>query len=136
MRKVAFFLWLVLVGYLFWTSGLGQAALVVVLVAVPTLVLAVTYPVWRETGAPLRELVAFWLTASFLGVFPVFVKVFLMLHGGLLATGELAGGLAGLAYFLVTLLRSGSAGPCARTWAAGRPPSCPPSPEGRRLRAW
>jgi len=118
MRKVAFFLWLVLVGYLFWTSGLGQAALVVVLVAVPTLVLAVTYPVWRETGAPLRELVAFWLTASFLGVFPVFVKVFLMLHGGLLATGELAGGLAGLAYFLVTLLRS--AGRPLRTYLGGR----------------
>jgi hypothetical protein len=106
MRKVAFFLWLVLMGYLLWTTRLGQTALVVVLVAVPTVVLAVTYPVWRETGAPPRELAAFWLMASFLGVFPVFVKVFLMLAGGLLAVGELTGGLAGLAYFLVTLLRS------------------------------
>jgi hypothetical protein len=106
MRKVAFFLWLVLMGYLLWTTKLGQTALVVVLVAVPTVVLAVTYPVWRETGAPARELAAFWLMASFLGVFPVFVKVFLMLAGGPLAVGELTGGLAGLAYFLVTLLRS------------------------------
>jgi hypothetical protein len=118
MRKAAFLLWLVLVGYLLRTSGLGQAALVVILVAVPTLVLAVTYPVWRETGAPLRELVAFWLTASFLGVFPVFVKAFLMLPGGLLAVGELAGGLAGLAYFLVTLLRS--AGRPLRTYLPSR----------------
>lgn len=107
MRKVGFFFCLVLVGFLLWRLGLELTALVVIVVAVPAVVAATAYPNWQETGAPARELLAFWLAASFLGVLPVFIKVFLMLRSGsLLAVGELLGGLAGLAYFLVTLLAS------------------------------
>jgi Zn-dependent protease with chaperone function len=108
MRKLAFFIWLVLLWYLIlWLGGLGQTALVVILVAVPAVVASACYPNWRETEAAARELVGFWLVTSFLGVFPVFVKVFLWLYQeSLLRVGELAGGLAGLAYFLVTLLSS------------------------------
>lgn len=105
MRKIGVFVCLVLVGFLLWKLGLSVTALVVILVAVPVVVAVTAYPNWRETEAPVRELVAFWLVASFLGVLPMFVKVFLMLHReSLLAVGELLGGLAGLAYFLVNLL--------------------------------
>lgn len=105
MRKVGLFICLVLVGFLLWRLGLSVTALVVILVAVPLVVAVTAYPNWKETDAPVRELVAFWLVASFLGVLPVFVKVFLMLRReSLLAPGELLGGLAGIAYFLVNLL--------------------------------
>ena len=107
MRRVGLFFCLVLVGFLLWELGLDQTALVVILVAVPVVVAVTAYPNWKETQAPARELLAFWLAASFLGVLPIFIKVFLMLQSGsLLAAGELLGGLAGLAYFLVTLLAS------------------------------
>jgi len=107
MRKVIFFVWLFLVGFLLYELSLAQTALVMILVSVPVVVATAIYPNWRETEAPTRELVGFWLGASFLGVFPVFVKVFLwMYRDSLLAVPELLGGLAGLVYFTVTLLTS------------------------------
>jgi len=108
MKKILAFIWLVLAGYLLIWLRLGQSMLVVMSVAVPAIVAAVCYPNWKETRAPGHEFLNFWLVASFLGVFPVFAKVFFWLYNeeSVLNLGELLGGLAGVAYFLVTLLSS------------------------------